>query len=143
MLNVTSHWWLNCYCIHAKVTSSRVVRISSGRRLAPQPSTVGVVLNLRELSLHCSICWLLELIKFVPYGRLSTVKIFQMWPIYLLLSWSSSLSSTSKASALCFRWDQRMLVVNKAHTQSSCSTLPTCLSFCTLLWLPTSISYPR
>jgi hypothetical protein len=32
------------------------VRISSGRRLAPQLSTVAVALNLKGLSLHCSIC---------------------------------------------------------------------------------------
>jgi hypothetical protein len=102
-----------------------------------------VVLNLKELSLHCSICWLLELTKSVPYGRLSTARIFQTWPTYLLLSWSSSSLSISKASVLCFQWDQGMPVGSKGHIQLNCFTHRICPSFCTLHSLPTSTSYPR
>ena len=125
------------------VNLCNTVRISSGRRLAPQPLTVAVVLNLKELSLDCSICWSLELTKYVPYGRLSTVRIFRTWPTYLLLSWSSSLLSISKASVLCFQWDQGMPVGSKVHIQLNCFTHRICPSFCTLHWLPTSTSYLR
>jgi hypothetical protein len=125
------------------VNLCNTVRISSGRRLALQLSTVAVVLNLKELSLHCSICWLLELTKSVPYGRLSIARIFRTWPTCLLLSWSSSLLFISKASVLCFQLDQGMPVGSKVHIQLNCFTHRICPLFCTLHSLPTSTSYLR
>ena len=119
------------------------VKTLSGKHLVQPPSIVGVVLNLKGLSLLYSICWLPEQTKFVLSGRRFTGRIFQMWQIFSPQSWSFSLSSTSKGFAWFYLWGQRMLVVSRVHIRSSSSTPLICPLFCSLLLYQTCTSSPR